>query len=253
MKHLVIGHLGQVGSAALKVLSDLHGRLNVNGIDTAEKGSGEHLPWRSHDVLHVCVPGDGPRFVPTVQNYQRVISPILTIVYSSTPIGTCRLLNAVHSPIEGVHDESRATTIATALGTSPRPFGSDSLEQSRIVREIWPSVIEFPASRITEFLKLRSTTLYGLQIVFAEYAMNVIHELGGASDLCQTYDEWYNEVYAEDPTVHRPIITPPRGPIGGHCVVPNADLLQEAFPSPLIEIVAEFNSKQEENDETFLG
>jgi len=55
----------------------------------------------------------------------------------------------------------------------------------------------------------------------------------------KSWDRQYNDLYADlgMEQFSRYILDPPQGEIGGHCVVPNAVILNKQFPSPLVEEV----------------
>lgn len=237
--HLVIGHRGQVGAAVHAALEE-RTAAKVAGFDLVDKRP-SFARWDDFAVLHVCTPGDADDFAASVAKYQRMVRPELTVVYSSTPVGTCKALGAVHSPIEGQHHTG--DSILAALVRLPRPSGADTDRQRDLMNALWYPVLDFPSSAATEFLKLRSTTLYGLQLAFARYTSDGLDQLGVDDDAWIAYDRWYNDVWVENPELRRPILTAPDGPIGGHCVVPNAGLLDRFRTSPLVRAVATFNDR----------
>lgn len=244
MRHLVIGSRGQVGSAVQQVLEQRHGSDLVAGWDWTMSGDAAPPGPAAPTGLHVCIPGDGADFEQRVGDYQRRFSPAVTIVYSSTPIGTCARLGAVHSPIEGRHV---GWGIVRGLLDQPRPIGCNDGRLLELAADCWgDDVIRFPSASICEFLKLRSTTLYGLQIAFAQYTADALDALWADDDEpARLYDRWYNEIFA-GMDLARPILTAPGAAIGGHCVVPNAALLAEMFPHELVGIVAQYNATHAE-------
>jgi hypothetical protein len=90
---------------------------------------------------------------------------------------------------------------------------------------------------------LRSTTIYGIAIEFARYSAKIGDGLGLREDFIGIYDAEYNRINANlgRPFYQRYVLKAPEGKIGGHCVLPNAKLLQEQFPHPFIQTVLDFN------------
>ncbi len=234
MRNLVIG-LGEVGKALQEV-------LDCEGYDITD----EH-PYRVHgaafqfEVIHVAFPWS-EEFVEAVQEYQRLLNPDLTIIYSTVPIGTSESLGAVHSPVEGHHPD-----VTGSINIGIRWLGSTDEHLLDLAQEVWEEVIAIglhiaDSADFTEFLKLRSTSRYGINIAFADYEADVASKLGMPYDLLMEYDRDYNYLYRfltkGGSDVGRYVLTDPQGKIGGHCVVPNAKILYEQYPhNMLLDII----------------
>ena len=97
MEHLIIG-LGQIGSALKTVLSQ-NPEFTVGGFDLNME-----QPSKRYDMIHVCIPYNSA-FIENVKNYQTLfLNPnAITVVHSTVAVGTCRQINAVHSPVRGIH------------------------------------------------------------------------------------------------------------------------------------------------------
>lgn len=232
MKNLVIG-LGQIGSAVYQVLID-NGR-DVQGLDVLPESLNNKF-----DVLHICFPYSED-FVKEVKKYKRKFKPDLTIIYSTVPIGTTKQIkHAVHSPVEGKHPR-----LATSVRKGLRWIGYNDNEDKIYAQKIWRPVTlceTVPNSDWTEFLKLASTSKYGINLVWAEYMDSVSKHLGMPYDYVKEWDVSYNDLYANLKMRHnrKYILDPPNGKIGGHCVVPNAELLDKQFPSDMLKMIKEF-------------
>lgn len=226
-RSLIVG-LGQVGSALFRVLND---HDDVFGVDL--KGAKE---FKKIDVLHICLPYSKD-FVQTVLNYREEYNPKLVIVYSSTPIGTCEEigLDVVHSPVEGKHPDLEAS-----INIFTRWLGCIDLAALTAASDYWSrmrDIMTVSSSRYTEFLKLRSTSKYGINIAWTDYEKSVTKSIGMDFEAVKEYDRDYNDLYGELELYdyQRYILNPPNGVIGGHCVTQNAELLNEQFPSPMLE------------------
>jgi UDP-N-acetyl-D-mannosaminuronate dehydrogenase len=100
----------------------------------------------------------------------------------------------------------------------------------------------YESSRTTEVAKLLDTSYYGVCIAWHDYAKQLCEKHGVNFKEAQThYNLTYNRGYEEleKTNVIRPTLTPPEGSIGGHCVVPNAELLREELDSKLLEAITD--------------
>jgi len=215
-KHIVIG-MGEVGRAVFKVLTDFC-KNDVIGIDKDNQREVGIC-----DVMHVCIPYSKD-FAEIVTNYRKEYSPDLVIIHSTVPVGTSTALDAVHSPIRGVHPN-----LEQGIRTFPKYFGGERAgEAAEIFEMVGLRCIKTSDARNTEALKLWDTTYYGWNIAFMHEVRHYCDKNGLDFDLIYTEgNESYNEGYAllgrED--VQRPVLKYMQGKIGGHCVIPNCHLL----------------------------
>ena len=182
-------------------------------------------------MLLVAIPYTD-KFIEIIQDYQDKIKPEATIIFSSVAIGTCKLLNAVHSPIEGMHPD-----LAQSFKIHKRWVGGHNLIASQFFWNAGIKIMQVSEPEYTEFLKLRSTSLYGLNITFARYVKEVSDKLKMPFELTKNYDEDYNELYDTLglKQFHRYILDAPVGRIGGHCICENSIILDKQFPNILLK------------------
>lgn len=230
MKHLVIG-LGEVGSAIQKVLEcdgyDINGGLP--GVE-------------QYDILHICFPySEG--FVGYVKAYIETFKPDLVVVHSSVPVGTCDPQGWVHSPVRGVHPN-----LEQGVRTFVKYFGGESAEvAAESFKRMGVTCIVTERAKTTEALKLWDTTAYGIMIllekeVHAWCVRNNVDFLLSYTEATKTYNEGYAALGR--PEVARPYLKHIPGPIGGHCVIPNAELLVAGDENlPLVQLLLETNAK----------
>lgn len=222
MKAILIGY-GEVGRAVKEVF------IKAHDIAIYDPNTCYHRPELGpYDIMLVCFPWD-EMFFEYIEEYQAAFRPKGIIIFSTVPIGTTRKIpNAVHSPIEGKHPN-----LADSICIMRRWVGgfSDVAKEFFEQAGIEPYFVEMP--EWTEFLKLRSTSLYGVNIEFARYSKKIADDLGMSWELVKMFDEDYNDLYCvlDLPQYQRYILEPPEGMIGGHCVVPNAKMLDEQYPS----------------------
>ncbi len=90
----------------------------------------------------------------------------------------------------------------------------------------------------TEIAKLTETTYFGLMIAWAQEIERYCASLG------VNYDEvasFYDEIKFFPPVKYFP------GVIGGHCVMPNIDILLQKFPSGLLQAIVQSNTLKQNN------
>ena len=222
--NILIAGYGEIGKALYEVL---HKHYNVDVIDPYQ-GKEAEITHHGYDLLFIAFPFNN-KFESEVYRYKSKIEPAETIIFSTVPIGTCAKLDAVHSPVEGKHPK-----LAESIKLSIRFFGGNACVKTAILFKnlgIKVRILEKP--EFTEFLKMSSTSLYGLNLEFARYRKEVADKLNMPFGHIIEFDEMYNQLYKdlEMPEYSRYILTPPEGNLGGHCVMPNAKLLDKQHPS----------------------
>lgn len=219
MKHLVIGYKGEVGSAVKKVLEEKH---DVTGLD---RGNVDDLPEKGFDVLHICIPYND-EFVNEVKRYKNLFLKEggIVINHSTVPIGTSDELDAVHSPIRGIHPH-----LYDGVKTFTKYFGGKHApEASAFFKECGVETICTANAKETEAMKMWSTTYYGWNIIFEKMVHEYCEEHGLDFNLVYTHSNMtYNIGYTKLKKfeVIRPVLRHMKGKIGGHCIVPNCELL----------------------------
>lgn len=234
MKHLVLGK-GEIGKAVYGVFREKH--ENMYSYDLTDKNK---PPVTEPDIMHVCFPFS-KTFVSNVLGYIDEYKPNHVIVWSTVGIGTTKKIpNAVHSPVEGRHPK-----LGESIHAMTRWVGYNDDEEAAWFRDFFKQhyfrVQLVENSDFTEFLKLRSTSKYGINLVWTEYESRAAEKLGMEKDLMREFDKDYNKLYhnLQMDWAQRYILGDPHGKIGGHCVVPNAELLDKQFPSELLKMIKE--------------
>lgn len=247
-KYLVgILGLGEVGSALARFYRGPEWKNNLY-LQDLEKGNFLSVPVATGlDILHVCIPW-GPNFIVSVCDaIERVCWQGVTIIHSTVPVGTTEHImsrtgrrHIVHSPVRGVHPN-----LHRGIKKFVKYIGTDSPSTAAVVAEHFADLgIKSQILRKTqasELLKLLDTTYYGLAIAYHEYANSLCEDVGVNFEMVMGHANLtYNEGYAAlgKKNVIRPVLEPPLGKIGGHCVVPNAKILSEQFGTdPLLESI----------------
>lgn len=228
MNHIVVG-MGQIGGAVYQVLSDAGNEVSTLDINSE--------PVKNTEILHICF-GYTDRFVQEVQRYQKFYKPRLTIIYSTVAVGITKgLTQTVHSPVEGRHPR-----LYYSIKAGTRYIGYNSVLDGRLAEEIWSPITEcalLPNSDWTEFLKLASTSKFGINLVWEDYVASVGKELGMPHEAAKDWDKAYNKLYKKlrFPQFRKYVLDAPEGKVGGHCVVPNAELLDVQFPNDMLKMI----------------
>ena len=229
MKALLIG-LGEVGTAVY----NYYDYDSLNKIITYD--SADELPYpaiEDIDILLVCIPYS-KSFIKNVNFYKTRYNIKSTIIFSSVPIGTtAKIDGAVHSPIEGVHPY-----LVNSLNLFERYVGGEvDANISYFFDHSHHYVTYLERSEITEFLKLQSTSNYGLMIEYARYINSICDKMNISYEHVKDYNRNYNELYEylPRPNIKRYILDPPdKDGIKGHCILENAVILNELYPNNLL-------------------
>lgn len=230
MKALLLG-FGEIGSSVYSVFSEKH---DIVIYDPAKGYSDK--PDNDVQLLLVAIPYymEG-EFEQIVQMWQEKIRPQGTLIFSTVPIGTCTKLNACHFPIEGKHPNIARDIVANQnhwLG-GYNAYVIQFLDQSGLKYR------HLKQPEHTEFLKLRSTSYYGICIEFARYSKQVADQLDLDQQIIYQYDMGYNVLVQGrgDWRFVRPILSAPEGNLGGHCVTNNSKILDKQFPSEFLKMI----------------
>jgi hypothetical protein len=234
MLDLVIGY-GEIGKAVKTAICP-----DAKIFDTARRNT----RIGRVDVMHICFPYNKD-FIKNVQGYIIQFQPKHIIVYSTVQIGTCKKIDrrVLHSPVEGKHPN-----LVDSIESAVRWIGYNDKEEIKFFEE-YLLERQFYQRHIvkntdhTEALKLLSTTEYGINIVFAGYKAQIAKKLKLPFELTKDWNEDYNILYDEClelPQYQKFILDAPEGPIGGHCIVPNAELLDSKFPNVFNKLIKEY-------------
>lgn len=230
---------GEVG-LSIKALYALH------NIEAITKDKTDTFVFKKLDVLNICIPFS-EQFITISKNEIVSCSPDLVIIHSTVPIGTTSKLNLeleskyniVHSPVRGNHPN-----LTESLQTFVKYVGSNNPRAIKLatehLRKLNVPVHTANASEKTEAAKLLCTTYYGICIAWHNEMKKLCEQYNIEFDLIKNWNASYNKGYQQMglEKFNRPVLDPPNNnKIGGHCVVPNAILLDKLIQSTLIKEV----------------
>jgi UDP-glucose/GDP-mannose dehydrogenase family, central domain len=226
---LVVG-LGEVGRPLLEILSGTHQAAGRDVEDQAFHGV---------RILHLCFPF-GADFVSTASYYVSVYEPEVVVVNSTVVPGTTRAVQqatgtaAVYSPVRGKHVRMTeemlryrkfvAGTSAEAVAAVADHFAAAGMTTQRM-----------SSFESLELAKLLETTYFGVLVAWAQEMDRFAASVD--ADYWETLD-FFDEIGFLPPVRFEP------GYIGGHCVMPNLDLLEQVRRSPLIDAMRESNEQR---------
>ena len=229
MKAVLVGY-GEVGKGLYEVFRPFH------KIEIQDPPAGYGVKGK-FEVMLIALPYS-KIFVELVKKYQERYKPEVTIIFSTVPIGTCRLLGAVHSPVEGIHPK-----LAESIKIHTRWIGGRNSKATVFLLEAMLKLKLADQPEYTEFLKLRSLAVYALNIEFARYSKGVADGLGMDYFLVNSYDRDYNDLNMAtgNSQYSRYVLYPPKDKIGGHCILKGVALLGEQHPSSLLDEILRRN------------
>jgi UDP-N-acetyl-D-mannosaminuronate dehydrogenase len=233
MADLVVGY-GEIGHAVQEVVCP-----EAKTVDTNKR----NYKVGAVNVMHICFPYT-EKFIETVWDYVARFQPQRIVIWSTVPIGTTRKISskAIHTPVESKHPK-----LASGIKLMPRWIGYNDDNSAKFFEDYFKKaklkVKLVKDTRITEALKLLSTTEYGINIVFADYKKRVFDDIGADFELTKEWNRNYNQLYRElglHNRFQKFVLDAPEGKIGGHCVMPNYKLLNEQYPDDLLKMLRRF-------------
>jgi len=240
-KVVVVG-LGEVGKPLFELASMYHDTVGVDispPVDSIEQV----------DVLHICYPFQIRDFVGETARYIDLFKPALTVINSTVSVGTTRAIAVrtctavVNSPVRGKHarmlDEIRLyTKFVGALDAAAALKGAHHFESMGLKTKVLSS------PEATELAELTETTYFGLMIAWAQELERYCEQSG------QDYQEitsFYDEIKFFPAVKYFP------GVIGGHCVMPNIEILSKFRLSVVLEAIQTSNRMKIERETQSRG
>ncbi|MCW2895948.1 MAG: UDP-glucose/GDP-mannose dehydrogenase [Actinomycetia bacterium] len=226
---LVVG-LGEIGRPLLEILRGAH---------VAAGRDVEDRPFDGVQVLHLCFPYSTD-FVSSAARYVSIYEPEVVVVNSTVVPGTTTEIQektgvpAVYSPVRGKHaqmaDELRryrkfvAGSSALAVALVEDHFAAAGITTRRM-----------SSPEALELAKLLETTYFGMLVAWAQ-------EMDRFADAVDA-NYWETTAFLEEIDFLPPVGFQP-GYIGGHCVMPNLELLEQVRRSQFIDVMRESNSRR---------
>ncbi len=229
-KNLVCG-LGEIGTPIYKIISK---NVPTAGYDLNKKLMNEkkfaQLEKYETEFLHVCIPFN-KHFVKNVSALSKKFSPKIIVIHSTiSPYTTKKIqknlkIPIIYSATRGVHkrmqsDLKRYTKFFAIENTAPQKNYavknfSKLMKKCGIKTKRLSNPITLELSKIVV-----DTSYYGWLINYAQIS-NLI---------AKKYNVNYDEMWSFSDEIHKFLGNRPKmypGYIGGHCVIPNLELIKE--------------------------
>ena len=232
----ILGY-GEIGKALCKI-------YKKHKIEPTIKDLNSKCDFKKIDILNVCIPYSD-EFLKIIIKEIVTHKPKFTIIHSTVPIGTTRIIQdqigfkykVVHSPIRGNHPKLKKSII-----TFRKYIGTNDYNTGRLVKKhfktigIKSRVIE--KTENTEAFKLLCTSYYGVCIMWHNEMKKICDTFNLSFNLIKDWNETYNKGYIKlkQRKFNRPILNYSKNnKIGGHCVIPNAKILNNQFESNILK------------------
>jgi UDP-N-acetyl-D-mannosaminuronate dehydrogenase len=248
---LVVG-LGEVGRSLFELLRE-SGKFEVHGFDVDEvkmRAVGQGTVPSKVGVMHVCIPcpsRDG--FVNVVSRYVKQFQPKLVILNSTVPPGTtkalhdrCAHLLVAHSPVRGVHKSlehmkwelKRWTKYVGGVDADSTESARRHFEKAGFGTKTLKSCSE------TELAKLFETTYRSWMIACFQEMHRITRSFQADFEGVVDFIEDTHRVRLD-----RPVMFP--GFMGGHCLIPNVQLLMQSYDSEFFRLILKSNEQRKQD------
>ncbi len=226
MVDIILG-MGEVGETIFKLLVERN--FDCVGIDTDGsrcRNYSKKTTIRNPEFLHVCIPGELKEFSEIISNWINKMEGVKAVlIHSTVKPGTTKKIQEkckipiLFSPVRGVHkrfleDVKKYTKFISSDDKQLDLKIKKDLEK-RFVKVDWMST-----TKTAEFAKiLVDTTYYGWLINYAQITKMI----------CEKENIDFDEMWKFADEIHENLGNRPKmfpGIIGGHCVIPNLNLVK---------------------------
>jgi len=252
MKKDIVAGLGEIGMPIYKMLSK---SFPVEGIDKNTKliNVKKKNSLKSYDVdlIHFCIPYN-KMFERTVYDYSKKFSPIAIVIHSTVKPNTSSNIQkkltmpVIYSPIRGVHKR-----MMSDLKRYSKFFATDiSHPESKKISNHYVKKLTklgIKSKKISSTLTLElskiivDTSYYGWLINYAQLSKIIADKFGVNYDEMWTFSDEIHKFLK-----NRPKMFP--GFIGGHCVIPNLDLIDNELLNQIDKINKNFGKKKKKSN-----
>jgi UDP-N-acetyl-D-mannosaminuronate dehydrogenase len=237
---VIVAGLGEIGNPLLQILSRT---FPCTGIDVDPVQIEEPC-----SVLHICYPFQIAGFSRVTAQYIHRLHPKLTIIHATVPPGTTRDIQTAvagslvaYSPVRGKHAVMQEAMLRyVKFVAAPKPAAT--WEALAHLRQAGFQTATMATPEIAELAKLLETTYLGVLVAWTQEMERLAVQYGGTFSEVNRFVEEVSYLPAH--------IFP--GVIGGHCVLPNIDLLRSRVNSRFLDLVVDSNDLKRQLQPTAL-
>ena len=225
MVDIILG-MGEVGETIFKLLIERNFDCIGIDADSSKCKNYSNNTIKNPEYLHVCIPGELKEFSEIVLNWINKIEGVQVIlIHSTVKPGTTKKIQEkcempiLFSPVRGVHErfleDMKKYTKFISTDDKQLDLKIKRDLEKRFVKIDWMST-----SKTAEFAKiLVDTTYYGWLINYAQITKMI----------CEKENIDFDEMWKFADEIHENLGNRPKmfpGIIGGHCVIPNLNLVK---------------------------
>jgi len=231
-KKILIAGCGDVGKVILRIEKEAGNKCEI--LDPVHNGG---QITKNHFIMHACFPYSH-FFEESIIRYCRAYKPKYVIIHSTVKPGTTNSIQKTvspilfYSPIRGCHDHLYEAVKNHFIKYIASSFVENNQAKKDIISHFEELNIKWEwwagKSIGLELAKILSTTYYGWNILYAKEVKKLCDKYGvDYKNVYTQANKSYNQGYESigRPQFIRPILYPPDGIIGGHCVTQNIELL----------------------------
>ena len=245
IKQNVVAGLGEIGLPIFKILSK---NSIVTGYDINEalmtKNTSKKYQNMTTLILHICIPFSN-KFVTNVQKLVKKFDPEILILHSTISPMTTSIIQSklkipvIYSATRGVHkrmisDLKKYTKFFAINNNAPKKKFAIT-EFQKVMRKNGIKTKQMSTPETLELGKIICDTSYlGWLINYAQLSNMIAIQ----------YNVNYDEMWTFSDEIHKFLGNRPKmypGFIGGHCVIPNLDLMH----NQTLDLIKKINTKYE--------
>lgn len=228
---VIVAGLGEVGGPLHEILRQAYDcvGVDINPVEVSTPCS----------VLHICIPFQIADFIGTSCEYIAKYKPQVTIINSTVAPGTTRKVAAqsrsrvAYSPVRGKHARMRSDMMRYRKFVGADDAATQDAAIAHFAKAGF-STDRFRSSEAGEVAKLLETTWLGVLVGWAQEADRIAGKHGASYAQINAFVEEIDFI---------PHHTTP-GFIGGHCVMPNIEILRKTHESDFLEAIVQSNSRK---------
>jgi UDP-N-acetyl-D-mannosaminuronate dehydrogenase len=223
---------GEIGKPLYELLNGVHRTLPIDPVHHPDN-QGKVV---NCDFMHVCIPGEITNFNEIVLDYIHQYEPDFVFIHSTVAPGTCRQMQEktkvpiINSPVHGKHQGNQMKKdmlrYPKLLGV---PEGSLKYIEPAVRQHLedvgFVDVRVVEGTDSVEWMKLLSTTYFGLLVAWHQEVERICDDLGLDYDIVTDFFKHGDDIHAKEFY---------SGVIGGHCVMPNIEVIRKTRDSELM-------------------